>query len=110
MIDWDRVTELRDEIGAEGFAEVVEIFLEEVDEEIAALRDGCADDALESTLHLLKGGALNLGFASFAALCQEGETAAAAGRYDAVDLQATLAAFDAARAAFLDGLHRLDAA
>jgi hypothetical protein len=30
MIDWDRVQELRDEIGAEAFGEVVELFLEEV--------------------------------------------------------------------------------
>ena len=39
MIDWARVSELRDEVGAEDFDEVVELFLEEVDEAIAALRD-----------------------------------------------------------------------
>ena len=32
MIDWDRVQELREEVGAEEFAEVIELFLEEVDE------------------------------------------------------------------------------
>ena len=39
MIDWARVSELRDEVGAEDFDEVVELFLEEVDEAIAALCD-----------------------------------------------------------------------
>ena len=32
MISWERVNELRDEVGQEDFLEVVEIFLEEVDE------------------------------------------------------------------------------
>ena len=39
MIDWASVSELRDEVGAEDFDEVVELFLEEVDEAIIALRD-----------------------------------------------------------------------
>ena len=30
MIDWPRVKELKDEIGAEDFGEVVDLFLEEV--------------------------------------------------------------------------------
>ena len=38
MIDWTRVSELRDEVGAEDFDEVVELFLEEVDEAIKILR------------------------------------------------------------------------
>ena len=39
MIDWARVSELRDEVGEGDFDEVVELFLEEVDEAIAAWRD-----------------------------------------------------------------------
>ena len=39
MIDWACVSELRDEVGVEDFDEVVELFLEEVDEAIVALRD-----------------------------------------------------------------------
>ena len=31
MIDWTRVKELQDEIGADDFAEVVQLFLEETD-------------------------------------------------------------------------------
>jgi HPt (histidine-containing phosphotransfer) domain-containing protein len=109
MIDWKRIAELRDEIGAEDFSEVVALFLEEVDGEIALLRDSCADDALESRLHFLKGSALNLGFREFAALCQAGESAAAAGRPQSVDLPAILASYEASKADFIAGLPRLNA-
>ena len=34
MIDWSRVEELRDKIGAEDFDEVVELFLSEVEDRI----------------------------------------------------------------------------
>lgn len=39
MINWKRVNELRDEIGPEDFAEVVELFLEEVEQVIDKLRE-----------------------------------------------------------------------
>ena len=108
MIDWIRVTELRDEIGAEDFDEVVALFLEEVETEIDALRVGVAPDQLEAKLHFLKGSALNLGFAEFSALCQSGESAAEA--YDLIDLPATLGSFDRSKSEFLGGLDRLSAA
>ncbi|WP_322867234.1 hypothetical protein U5922_014250 [Aquicoccus sp. G2-2] len=41
MIDWRKVTELRDEIGEEDFAEVVDLFLAEIDEAIGQLCRGC---------------------------------------------------------------------
>ena len=37
MIEWDRVAELRDEVGAEDFAEVVELFLDEVEATLARI-------------------------------------------------------------------------
>ena len=36
MIDWERVRELRSEIGADDFAEVVEMFLSEADEAVTS--------------------------------------------------------------------------
>ena len=110
MIDWDRVRELRDEIGAESFGEVVEIFLEEVEQEIAALRSGGAANGLESRLHFLKGSALNLGFAAFSEKCQTGETAASNGAADSVDITDILACYDASKAAFLAELETNTAA
>ena len=110
MIDWDRVNELRDEIGAEDFAEVVEIFLEEVEEEITKLRSVTDKSTLESPLHFLKGSALNLGFEAFSQLCQAGETAAATGAGDTVDIAQVLKCYDASKANFLSALSTLDAA
>ena len=79
MIDWARVKELRDAIGDDEFDEVVAMFLEEADEVIARIAPKMGAKTLEADLHFLKGAALNLGFADFAALCQLGERLAAAG-------------------------------
>jgi len=71
MVDWERVRELRNEVGAADFDEVVELFVEEVDDAMDALVPGQtgADD-----LHFLKGCALSLGFRAVSALCQTLET------------------------------------
>ncbi|MFY0308384.1 Hpt domain-containing protein [Leisingera sp. D0M16] len=103
MIDWPRVTELREEVGAEDFEEVVEIFLEEVEEVIGKLRGGDRSQ-LEQDLHFLKGSALNLGFADFSALCQDGERKSAQGGADGVDIPAIIAKFQASKSAFLTGM------
>ncbi|MCE8507323.1 Hpt domain-containing protein [Ruegeria pomeroyi] len=100
MIHWPRVTQLRDEVGAEDFDEVVELFLEEVEEVIARLRQTPDRNLLEKDLHFLKGSALSLGFESFSALCQDGERQSAAGHADAVDLDAIINSFEASKSAF----------
>ena len=104
MIDWDRVTILRDEVGADSFSEVVALFLDEVDEVIARFRatPGLVD--VERDMHFLKGSALNLGFETLGALCQQGERLAAEGRGAEVDLHAVVAAYEESREYFLDGL------
>lgn len=73
MIDWERIEELRREIGVEGLREVARIFLEEGEEtlgELAALQEG-SERAMK--LHFLKGSALDLGLTDLAALCQRAE-------------------------------------
>lgn len=100
MIDWERVEELRDEIGAEDFGEVVDLFLDEVEEVIERLREGPDMANLEADLHFLKGGALNLGFRTFSQLCQAGEAAAAAGKAETVDISAILNAFEESKGVF----------
>ena len=104
MIDWERVEELRDEIGAEDFGEVVELFLDEVEEVIARLRSGPELANLEADLHFLKGGALNLGFQTFSQLCQAGEAAAAAGKGETVDIAAILTSFEDSKGVFAQKL------
>ncbi len=86
MIDWTRVTALRDEVGCEDFDEVVELFLQEVDEEIDTLKSLSSGPSLAEKLHFLKGSALNLGFEEFSALCHSGETSLASDPDASVDL------------------------
>ena len=102
MIAWDRVNELRAEIGEDDFAEVVSMFLEEADEVIGRISKTVGAKALEADLHFLKGAALNLGFAEFAAFCQDGERRAAAG--DAgVDLAQVCSSYQASKKALVAG-------
>jgi len=104
MIDWERVTELRDEVGPDDFGEVVDLFIEEVESTIAKLRSNLDLATLEDDLHFLKGAALNLGFQAFSDLCQKGEHMAGAGQAADVDLPSILDCFDASRNAFTDEL------
>ncbi len=104
MIDWNRIKTLRDEIGEEDFPEVVEIFIEEVSEMISELRNSPKVETLGADLHALKGSALNLGFADFSALCQTGETRAANGKADEIELAPILLSYDQSKEVFLAGL------
>ena len=99
LINWNKVRELRDEVGAEDFDEVVELFLEEVEETISQL--GSEGRSVEHDLHFLKGSALNLGFAEFSELCRSGEAAAAAGHAASVDVGRVVTSYDASKHAFL---------
>ncbi|SDX38992.1 Hpt domain-containing protein [Ruegeria halocynthiae] len=104
MIQWTRVRQLRDEVGADEFDEVVDIFLEEVQEVITRLRNDTALTEIEQNLHFLKGSALSLGFDSFSKLCQDGERRAASGESGAVDLDSIFSAYDESKALFQAGL------
>ena len=101
MIDWDRVAQLREEVGPEDFAEVVELFLEEVDGVTQRLAAAADPKTLEEDLHFLKGSALNLGFEQFGKFCQEGEKMAANGRAGEVMIAPILACYTASRREFL---------
>lgn len=102
MIDWDRVADLRAEIGAADFAEVADMFLEEAEEVVARLDTGMPGPGLEAELHFLKGSALNLGFDQLAALCHDGEKLASNG--GTVDLALVIERYRASRTAFEAGL------
>ncbi len=110
MIDWQRVRELREEIGEDDFAEVVSLFLEEADEVAAKIMALKTPDQIESALHFLKGSALNLGFKEFAVLCQAGEKAASLGKTESVDLASVVAIYEASKQAFAGGKAAEDAA
>ncbi len=100
MISWERVNELRDEIGDEDFAEVADMFLEEVEEVIGRLKSNPKPATLEDELHSLKGSALNLGFEALSRLCQDGESQAASGNFDAISLPDVFEAYEKSKAVF----------
>ncbi|MBD3785462.1 MAG: Hpt domain-containing protein [Sphingomonadales bacterium] len=99
MIDWARVKELQSEIGPEGFAEVLELFLDEVESVVMNL--GARPDRLGEELHFLKGSAWNLGFREFGAMCQDGERKCAAGNCAAVDLRSIITCYGASKEVFM---------
>jgi histidine phosphotransfer protein HptB len=99
MIDWDRIEDLRFEIGPDNFDEVVVLFLEEADEVIAGLASARVQN-LAADLHFLKGSALNLGFSDLARQCQNAERRVGAG--EDVDVTPLIAAYHASRAEFVE--------
>jgi HPt (histidine-containing phosphotransfer) domain-containing protein len=101
MIDWAQIKSLKGDLG-DGFDELVEVFLDEVDAAMAALDPDAAPRDQAAALHFLKGSALNLGFAAFAALCAQGEQASMKG--GRVDLGPIRASFAESRAEFVQGL------
>lgn len=110
MIDWERVADLKAEVGTDGFDEVIALFLEETDEVITRLP--AARDAVQlgRELHFLKGSALNLGFREMAQLCQDGERKIALGAADEVSLGALVALYRDSKARFHAALAKPSAA
>lgn len=104
MIDWSRVEELRDEIGEDGLAEVVGLFLEEVEEALLGLNHDDPPRTLAAQIHFLKGCAWNLGFREFGAVCHDCERAALDGRCDGASVGGLRDCYARSRVAFLSGL------
>ena len=104
MIDWERVADLRSEVGEDDFFEVVDLFLEEVEEVIDRLTSSPEPARFEDDLHFLKGSALNLGFRHFSALCQTGEKLAASGKGDQVEIATVLTSYHESKQVFLQDL------
>lgn len=73
MIDWARISELEEEVGAEDFTEIAALFLAEVGEALTSLPEPLTGPEARDAFHGLKGSALNLGFARMAELCAAAE-------------------------------------
>lgn len=72
MIEWQRLSELREDVGDEEFEDVVSLFLEEIRQTLPDLAQ--ADlEARVSLLHSIKGSARNIGLTSFARVCDAEE-------------------------------------
>lgn len=103
MVNWDRIRELREEIGEEDYAEVVELFFAEVSAAIERLGRPGTDKEREADLHFLTGSALNLGFDALGRLCQAGEVRAVAGTLEDAEVRAVVETYHASRTAFAAG-------
>lgn len=110
MIDWVRIKTLQSEIGEEDFPEVVELFIDEVAEYISRLRNAPEVSTIGSELHALRGSALNLGFATFAELCQIGESQSLEGRAEEIEIAPLLTCYEESKLLFLEGLEQGKAA
>lgn len=93
MIDWNRVRDLHDEIGADAFEEVLSLFCEEVQDGLEKLQSAEDPTAQAAAFHFLKGAALNLGITDMARHCAEGEARNAGGIMDDAALTSVLASF-----------------
>ena len=99
MIDWKRVEELKSEVGPEDFAEVVEIFLEEMDSVMGEIPT-VAPDAISEKLHFIKGCALNLGFDALGQLCSTLEIRSSDPGGQDINRDEIIATYEASRRAF----------
>jgi len=102
MIDWNRMTELKTDVGAEDFAEVIEIFMEEVEGVLSPMLSGEKRSRIDEDLHFLRGSALNIGFHRFAGICAEAEKLVATGRTGDIALGEIGRVFEASKAAYMN--------
>ena len=103
MIDWEQIKQLEEDVGAEDLAEVIVIFLEEVDEAVDKLRnqEALPPDELGPAMHFLKGSAYNLGFKGFGDYCSDGERLANDGKDEEVDLAKVVSLYDLSKTEFM---------
>lgn len=101
MINWSRVKELQDDIGADEIGEVVELFLEEVEEVIGRLASAPVEAEMEQDMHFLKGSALNLGFDQLGNMCSVAEKLAEKGQIEDIPIAQILEMYRQSKAAFL---------
>ena len=101
LVDVTRLRALREEVGDDGYEEVVVLFLAESDEVVERLATHAGGTPPEGELHFLKGIALNLGFDDLAALCRRAERGEG---FDPAALRAVYADTRAAMAAVMEGV------
>lgn len=104
MIRWERYEELRQEVGDEDLAEIVDLFLSELEETIAAIMSTPAAGLTADAFHSLKGSCLNIGFDGLANLCAVAETAILRGEAGGIDRDMLAETYSASRSGFMNRL------
>jgi len=103
VIDWSRIAELHDEVGADALGDVLELFAQEVAEGLERLQAAPTPKARAAEFHFLKGAALNLGLDTIAETCARGEEKAAQGAATDSECASVVAEFPACCATLVDG-------
>lgn len=102
MIDWNRVLQLREEVGEVAFTALANDFLSEIDDRLAQLSH--EPELLLRDLHYLRGAALNIGFVTLSALCLADEMQLRHGHAEGVDREDLHKKFRHAKKQFLEDL------
>ena len=102
--DWEAFLRCLRREGTPQRVHFIELFLDEVETTVMRLKTAPDPANFEADLHFLKGGAWNLGFADFGALCQDGEKRAAKGAPGSVDVGAIVDCYFASKTDFMSGL------
>lgn len=97
MIDWARVRQLRNDVGAGEFLPLVTLFLDEIEARLDRLDP--ASGQLSQDVQALRRSALNLGFMRLAALCLSAEISLRNGRPELIRPDELSSSFGAARQA-----------
>lgn len=104
MINWNRINDLTNDIGAENIDEVIEVFLEEVEDVLATLKADCSMNDLRHARHFLRGSAMNLGFDELGKLCTSEDPAGFTNVETAAFIGKMKSVYDASKTEFLSGL------
>ena len=105
MIDWIQVRQLQEDVGADEIDEVVELFLDEVDEAMESLQteyETMTSSDRSAAFHFLKGCASNLGFKRFADQCSEGEKLTKKGNEPEFEIADLIQLYALSKASFLE--------
>ena len=97
MINWERIAELQAEVGEDDFAEVLEVFFEEVEETMSTLNPE-APEELAGSLHFLKGAALNIGMEALSDQCRDAETVLKSSEQHKINIDALRQTLDQSQA------------
>ena len=93
MIDYERLQELEADFGPDALVEIIDAFLDETDDAIAALRaTGSNPDARRGWLHFIKGSARTIGASGLGDLCARLESQPGFGPDDHASLEREFAA------------------
>lgn len=109
MIDWTRVLTLHDEVGADEFRPLVELFLDEIEGVMMSIDPG-QPQRFEEKLHFLKGSAWNMGLRALGSLCELWESLVIRGGAGDLDLGLLFACYSQSKQVLMRDMDRLLAA